>query len=249
VHKGAEELASEVPGGQEFRMKLLAADEVLGAAEGRSKWLGAQLDKADKGAMKQEEIAGLAEQVPKIEADLGQVRGVAVDLAHEKARLQRVGALLKAPYERTLPGGFRIKAATQGIEAHLIAFIEDGKKKVDSATWFDFDRLQFFAGGADVDFSKSRDQLQNVVEILNAYPTVKLKVGGYTDSGPQARNKKLSTDQAEAVRTALIQMGVMPARLEAHGYGAERPICPANDTEFCRAQNRRIAVQVTAIKR
>jgi K(+)-stimulated pyrophosphate-energized sodium pump len=78
---------------------------------------------------------------------------------------------------------------------------------------------------------------------------VKLRIGGYTDSGPAARTKEQSTNRAEAVRTALIQMGVTPGRLEAHGYGAERPVCPANDSEFCRAQNRRIAVQVTAIKR
>ncbi|HEY4394440.1 MAG TPA: OmpA family protein [Polyangia bacterium] len=249
VHKGAEELAAAVPGGQEFRAKLLAAEEVLGVADARTKWLGRQLDEAAKTTKTKEEVAELADQVSKAAADLEQVSSAALDLTHERARLERVGALLKAPYERTLPGGFRVKGASSGIEAGLLAFIQDDQKKLDDATWIDFDRLQFFAGSADVDFPKSRDQLQNVVEILQAYPTVKLKVGGYTDSGPTARNKKLSTDRAEAVRTALIQMGVKPARLEAQGYGAERPICPANDTEFCRAQNRRIAVQITAIAR
>jgi outer membrane protein OmpA-like peptidoglycan-associated protein len=253
LHHGADELAVAVPGGQEWRAKLLATDEVLGVADARTKWVGGQLEEAAKTAnttaKKKEELAELADQVAKTAADLGQVSAAALELTHEKARLERVGALLKAPYERTLPGGFRIKGATSGVEARLLDFIQDGKKKTGDGTWFDFDRLQFFSGGADVDFPKSRDQLQNVVEILKAYPTVKLKVGGYTDSGPPAETKKLSTDRAEAVRTALIQMGIKPTRLEAHGYGAERPICPANDTEFCRAQNRRIAVQVTAITR
>ena len=234
-------------------MKLLATDEVLGVADARTKWLGAELDEAAKTgnepAKKKQDVAELNDQIAKTAADLGQVSTAALDLTHEKARLERVGALLKAPYERTLPGGFRIKGATSGIEARLIDFIQ-GHQKVDSATWFDFDRLQFFPDGADIDFPNSRDQLQNLVEILKAYPTVKLKVGGYTDSGPSARNKKLSTDRAEAVRTALIQMGVTPpARLTAQGYGAEHPICPANDSEFCRAQNRRIALQVTALAR
>ena len=249
LHKGAEELAAAVPGGQEFRMKLLATDEVLGVADARTRWVGRQLDEAANKAVKKQEAADLAEQVTKTAADLGQVSTAVLDLTHERARLERVGALLKAPYERSLPGGYRVKGATSGIEARLLDFIQDDKKKVADAAWLDFDRLQFFSGSADVDFSKSRDQLENVVEILKAYPTVKLKVGGYTDSGPPARNKELSTNQAEAVRTALIQMGVKPDRLVAQGYGAARPICPANDTEFCRAQNRRIAVQVTAIAR
>jgi outer membrane protein OmpA-like peptidoglycan-associated protein len=253
VHKGADEIAGSVPGGQEFRAKLLTTDEVLGVADARTKWLRGQLDEAAKtrngGGKQKEQIADLADQIAKTTADLGQVNAVALDLTHEKARLQRVGALLKAPYEKTLPGGYRITGASSGIEARLIGFIESGKKKVADATWFDFDRLQFLGDGADIDFPNSRSQLENVVEILKAYPTVKLKIGGYMDSGPAARNKKMSTDRAEVVRTALIQMGIKPPRLEAQGYGAEHPICPANDTEFCRAQNRRIAVQVTAMAR
>jgi outer membrane protein OmpA-like peptidoglycan-associated protein len=250
LHKGVEEIAAAVPGGQEFRMKLLATDEVLGVADARTKWLGRQLDEAAKTPKKKEEIADLADQVGKTEADLKQVNTSALDLLHEKARLERVGALLKAPYERTLPGGFRVKGATSGIEAGLLAFIDDDQKKIADATWIDFDRLQFFNEKvADVDFPKSLDQLKNVVEILKAYPTVKLKIGGYVDSGPAARNKELSTNRAEAVRSAMLHMGIKPDRVTAQGYGAEHPVCPANDSEFCRAQNRRIAVQVTAIKR
>lgn len=250
IHKGVDELAAAVPGGQEFRAKLLATEEVLGVADARTRWLGGQLEEAAKTTKNKEQVAELADQVTKAAADLSQVNSAALDLTHERARLERIGALLKAPYERTLPGGFRIKGAGSGMEAGLLGFIQDEKKTAADATWIDFDRLQFFTSeGADVDFPKSRDQLQNVVEILKAYPTVKLTIGGYTDSGPPARNGKLSTERAEAVRTALIQMGVKPARLQAQGYGAERPVCPANDTEFCRAQNRRVAVRITAIAR
>jgi K(+)-stimulated pyrophosphate-energized sodium pump len=39
---------------------------------------------------------------------------------------------------------------------------------------------------------------------------------------------------------------VTPTRLDEEGFGAEHPVCPANDSEFCRAQNRRTAVHVTA---
>ena len=60
-------------------------------------------------------------------------------------------------------------------------------------------------------------------QILKAYPAVKLKIGAYTDAGPAARNKKLSTDRAQMVRTALIQMGVTPTRLEEEGYRGRAP--------------------------
>jgi outer membrane protein OmpA-like peptidoglycan-associated protein len=256
IHKGADELAVAAPGGQEFRSKLLAADEVLGVADARTKWLSGELDEAAKTpGKKKEEIAALADQVTKTAADLGQVGAVSLELTHEKARLSRVAALLKAPYERDLPDGYRIKAASSGIEAGLIGAIQnptkDPKKKPDKTSgWFDFDRLVFIGESADIDLPQSRSQLQNIVEILRAYPAVKLKIGGYVDSaGPAERARMLSTNRAEAVRTALIQMGVKPARLEAQGYGSQRPVCPANDTEFCRAQNRRISVLVTAIAR
>jgi outer membrane protein OmpA-like peptidoglycan-associated protein len=246
VHQGTDEIAAEIPGGQEFRAKLLATEEVLGVADARTKWLGGELEAARTSPKKQEEIAGLADQVTKTAADLAQVNTAALELMHEKARLQRVGALLKAPYEQVLSTGYRVKAATSGVEARLIAFIQDPKKKIDKTTWFDFDRLVFFTESEDIDFPKSRSQLENVVQILKAYPAVKLKIGAYTDAGPAARNKKLSTDRAQTVRTALIQMGVTPTRLEDEGFGSEHPVCPANDSEFCRAQNRRTALHVAA---
>ena len=248
LHKGAEELAAAAPGGGEFRAKLLATDEVLGVADARMKWLGGELDAAKaSGKQKKKEIAALAEQVAKTASDLGQVDTAAMQLLHEKARLDRLAALTKAPYERVLSTGYRIKAATTGLEARLIDFLQE-HKKVDPGTWLDFDRLVFVDAGSAVDLPQSRSQLENVVEILKAYPTVKLKIGGYTDgAGPAASQLKLSNTRAQAVRTALVQMGVKAERLQAAGYGAARPVCPANDTDDCRAQNRRIAVQVTSV--
>ncbi len=247
LHKGAEELAAEVPGGGDFRSKLLATDEVVGVADARMKWLAGELEAAKASPRKKEELAALGDQVEKTETDLKQVDTAVLELLHEKARLGRVAGLIKAPYERVLSTGYRIKAATTGLEARLIAFIQE-HKKADPGAWFDFDRLVFVGSGTDVDVPQSRSQLENVVEILKAYPTVRLKIGGYTDSeGPAATRQKLSTSRAQAVRTALVQMGVEPGRLQAAGYGSARPACPANDTDDCRAQNRRIAVQITAL--
>jgi K(+)-stimulated pyrophosphate-energized sodium pump len=75
---------------------------------------------------------------------------------------------------------------------------------------------------------------------------VKLKVGGYTDNtGNEQANMALSQKRAEAVKTALVNMGVKADRLDAEGYGPQYPVA-TNDTEEGRAQNRRISVRVMA---
>lgn len=163
--------------------------------------------------------------------------------------LPKIAAKLGAPaaeFAKALATGFEVKGAPTGIESQLIAFIEDTTKVVDKTTWFNFDRLTFQTGSATLDVEASKDQLANMVEILKAFPTVKVKVGGYTDNtGSAEANKKISQQRADAVVAALVEAGVAKERLEAEGYGPEHPVCEANDTEACRAQNRRIAVRVT----
>jgi len=117
---------------------------------------------------------------------------------------------------------------------------------VDKTTWFNFDRLSFKTGSAELDMDKSKEQLTNMTEILKAFPKVNLKVGGYTDNtGSEDANMKLSQQRAEAVVTALTGTGTDKARLEPEGYGSQHPVGD-NATEEGRAQNRRIAVRVTA---
>jgi outer membrane protein OmpA-like peptidoglycan-associated protein len=151
-----------------------------------------------------------------------------------------------APFTKALPGGASISGNATGLESELIGFLESGKP-VDKTTWFNFDRLTFKTGSAELDLEKSKEQLGAVAAILKAFPKVSLKVGGYSDNqGAAAANLKLSAARAAAVAKALSAQGVAAARLSPEGYGAAHPACPANDTDECRAKNRRIAVRVTA---
>ncbi|MBL7938972.1 MAG: sodium-translocating pyrophosphatase [Flavobacteriales bacterium] len=148
-----------------------------------------------------------------------------------------------AGFTRMLSSGYEIKGEATGIEGGLIGFIESANP-VDKTTWFNFDRVTFRTGSAGIDMVKSNDQLMNLAEILMAYPKVKLKIGGYTDNvGEEAANMKLSTERAQAVRSALVAMGIASDRLEAEGYGSQHPVGD-NATEEGRTQNRRIAVRV-----
>ncbi len=146
-----------------------------------------------------------------------------------------------------LDGGVTLKGAATGVEKSLVDFIKDSAKAVDKTTWFNFDRLAFATGKAELDMGVSKAQLDNVVAIMKAFPNATLKIGGYTDNvGDAKANQKLSQQRAEAVMAALAAAGVDKKRLEAEGYGAEHPVCAANDTDECKAQNRRIAVRVSA---
>lgn len=143
-----------------------------------------------------------------------------------------------------LPNGVELNAPEYGIENKLNTWLMDDTKVVDKTTWFNFDRL-LFATGESTLLPESQEQLQNMVAILKAYPSVELKIGGYTDNvGDPAFNQKLSKDRAISVMKEMVGMGIVANRLSAEGYGQQFPVA-SNDTEDGRAENRRIAVRVT----
>jgi outer membrane protein OmpA-like peptidoglycan-associated protein len=147
-------------------------------------------------------------------------------------------------FKSKLPNGVELNIPQFGIENKLISFLNDSSKQVDTTTWFNFDRLLFDTGQATLQPS-SQEQLNNVAEILKAYPNVHMKIGGYTDNtGDPAANLALSDARAKNVMNALVAAGIDPSRLESKGYGDQYPVGD-NATEDGRAQNRRIALLVT----
>jgi OmpA-OmpF porin, OOP family len=143
-----------------------------------------------------------------------------------------------------LPDGTVLNIPSLGIENRLLDFIEDRSRPVDKTTWFDFDRLAFDTGKATLQDS-STEQLQNIADILKAYPKVKVKIGGYTDNtGNKEANLRLAQDRATNVMRELVQRGVDASRLAAEGYGEEHAVGD-NSTFEGRQKNRRIALRVT----
>jgi OOP family OmpA-OmpF porin len=143
-----------------------------------------------------------------------------------------------------LPDGTVLNIPSLGLENRLLDFIEDRSRPVDKTTWFDFDRLTFDTGKATLQDS-STEQLQNIADILKAYPKVKVKIGGYTDNtGNKEANLRLAQDRATNVMRELVQRGVDASRLAAEGYGEEHAVGD-NSTFEGRQKNRRIALRVT----
>jgi len=174
-------------------------------------------------------------------------RGAATAATAVTGKLNEAGDFVRDLGDRmskNLPNGNEINIADNSVENQLILFIEDENRTVDKTTWFTFDRLYFETGKSTLK-TESQEQLNNIAEILKAYPNVNLKIGGYTDNtGDAAVNTKISTDRANAAMQELIKLGIDANRLEAEGYGSEHPVA-SNETAEGRAQNRRIDVRVT----
>lgn len=83
---------------------------------------------------------------------------------------------------------------------------------------------------------------QKLVTLLQDNPQRTVLVEGFTDStGSAAHNQDLSERRANAVRSALVDMGVAQERIAIHGYGEELPVA-ANNNAANRQLNRRVEI-------
>jgi len=99
-----------------------------------------------------------------------------------------------------------------------------------------------FASGEVGLVEGGQSSLEEVVDLLQTEPDKKIRVEGHTDSsGDSETNLELSEQRAQAVRQALINLGVDADRVTALGMGEDFPIA-SNEDEAGRAQNRRVDV-------
>jgi len=102
----------------------------------------------------------------------------------------------------------------------------------------------------DVLFSVNKAQLksggtrniQKLADFLRQNPQQKVSIEGHTDStGSNSLNQKLSERRANAVKDALINMGISSDRITTRGYGEELPVA-SNDSAVSRQMNRRVEI-------
>ncbi|WP_175623450.1 sodium-translocating pyrophosphatase [Chryseobacterium schmidteae] len=127
------------------------------------------------------------------------------------------------------------------------AIKSNDKAVLDPNNWYTLENFYFESGSSEIK-KKAEAQLLNLVEIMNAYPNIRIKLGGYTDNtGNQETNIKLSNLRAQTTKLKLLELGIAGHRIETEGYGSLHPVCEANDTDECRAKNRRIDVRVLSL--
>ena len=121
-------------------------------------------------------------------------------------------------FKTKLPNGFELNIPGMGVESKLVKFL-GGSGAISKDAWYNFDRLTFATGSANIDMDKSSEQLENIAQIMKAYPNVKIKLGGYTDNtGSAEGNMKLSAARANAVKAALVGKVIDATRIETEGY-------------------------------
>ena len=146
------------------------------------------------------------------------------------------------------------KAALQQENREAVAYVRGmlsemsalGGRKTENGMLFNLgnEQLRFRISSAklpDRDFPI----LDQLAELLNKYPELKVRIEGHTDNkGRVDTNIQLSQQRAETVAQELTDRGVSASRMEAIGVGQINPIAN-NETPYGRALNRRVEVYVT----
>jgi len=130
---------------------------------------------------------------------------------------------------------------------NLTLTIEPAKAEL-SAAKIEIKDSVYFETNLAVIKPESFGLLDEIVEILKDHPELtKLRVEGHTDTrGDNAANKALSQARADSVVKYLTEKGIAAGRLEAMGYGEEKPLVKPEKTDKDRADNRRVAFFVAA---
>jgi outer membrane protein OmpA-like peptidoglycan-associated protein len=173
-------------------------------------------------ALQKEAESARAAQLSAEEAD--QARRLAASRASEAEYARREADLASQ----------QISSLTRQLENLQLRQTESGVVVTLGDVLFASGKAQLVEGG--------RSSLEEVVDLLQTEPDKKIRVEGHTDShGDAEANLQLSAQRADAVREALISLGVSSDRISALGMGEDFPIA-SNDDEAGRAQNRRVDV-------
>jgi outer membrane protein OmpA-like peptidoglycan-associated protein len=108
----------------------------------------------------------------------------------------------------------------------------------------EYSKTILFDTGKTTIRTESNSVIQDMADVMAAYPNAMFEVEGHTDSvGSAKNNQKLSEARAQSVHDALVGLGIDDARISYIGYGEDRPVA-SNNTAAGRQENRRVEVSL-----
>ena len=139
--------------------------------------------------------------------------------------------------EPDTPAGTPVDRFGRGIKEEEKALLDEGIIRIH--------RIHFATGKANIS-RDSNDILEQVANLFEKYPTLKIRIKGHTDiTGSRNFNLNLSQKRAQAVLDFILAFkpSLDRSRFTVIGIGPDEPVAP-NDTEFGRQQNRRVEFEV-----
>ncbi len=92
--------------------------------------------------------------------------------------------------------------------------------------------------------TRSNKSLDQIANMLIADSSLRVTISAHTaNTGDAGKNKTLSQNRADAVKSYLVSKGVRESQIEATGFGGEQPIAD-NKTAAGRAKNQRVEVKL-----
>jgi outer membrane protein OmpA-like peptidoglycan-associated protein len=128
-----------------------------------------------------------------------------------------------------LPDGRTLDVAPNTPEGDFTHTLADGAVPLPRA--FHFDHLEFESGRATL-FVDANRTLNDLAEILRAYPSSRIRSDGYMDDvGDDLANRALSQARANAIKNALVARGVTAERIDSASGGPRAPVAPSDSDQ------------------
>ncbi len=217
---------------EEERLEIERAEAAQRAAAAETSRLAAMQEAARQGQLRAE-----------AQAEREAIERLAAHEA-EKARLEAEQArkLMEQAEEQIR----RLEASRQELRSRLLKQFNMIMETRDSANGLilSMGDVLFDVGRSEL-HPEAREKLAQLSGVLFGHPTLKLEIGGHTDTtGRVELNQRLSEQRAEAVRSYLVSQNVPTESVTAQGFGETMPIA-SNDTARGRRQNRRVEITVS----
>ena len=222
--------------------------QVTGLAALELKEAGDALARADNAwtqrqdPVKVDHLAYVAQRKVAIAQETAKRKGAEASVSQseaERAKIQLAGRTEEADQARQQAQNAETR--TRQLESQLAELnankTERGLVVTLHDVLFDTNRARLKPGGIR--------EVQKLADVLDKHPQRTVAIEGFTDStGSDERNQELSEQRANAVRDALLGMGISANRITTRGYGKSLPVA-SNATQAGRQLNRRVEILIS----